>query len=206
MKIIDFGFAKVVPWEDKSTGETRLETFTICGTPDYLAPEIIRSSGHSKAVDLWSLGCLVYELHAGITPFQDSVESALFKNILNSGQHLSKSAMWPTIAGFDTGAKDLVVRLLEPRPAFRLGNGKGGFDDIKNHEWLKSFDWRALAEGRLDAPHVPKVDDAFDTSCFETHSEDDYTVAEFTYDQQSFDAWSDGLVELPPVLIDHDRD
>ena len=73
LKLIDFGFAKVL-------NEGR--TFTICGTPEYIAPEIILNQGHGKAVDWWTLGILIYEMHTGIDPFNDEDPMGIYKNIL----------------------------------------------------------------------------------------------------------------------------
>lgn len=73
LKLIDFGFAKVL-------NEGR--TFTICGTPEYIAPEIILNQGHGKPVDWWTLGILIYEMHTGIDPFNDEDPMGIYKNIL----------------------------------------------------------------------------------------------------------------------------
>lgn len=73
LKLTDFGFAKIL-------NEGR--TFTICGTPEYIAPEVILNQGHGKAVDWWTLGVLIYEMHAGIDPFSDDDAMGIYKNIL----------------------------------------------------------------------------------------------------------------------------
>lgn len=74
LKMIDFGFAKVVT----------KRTFTICGTPEYIAPEILLNQGHGKPVDWWCLGVLVYEMLAGFPPFQDEDPMNIYRKIINS--------------------------------------------------------------------------------------------------------------------------
>ena len=74
LKLIDFGFAKVVT----------KRTFTICGTPEYIAPEILLNQGHGKPVDWWTLGILVYEMLAGFPPFQDEDPMNIYRKIINT--------------------------------------------------------------------------------------------------------------------------
>lgn len=74
LKMIDFGFAKVVT----------KRTFTICGTPEYIAPEILLNQGHGKPVDWWCLGVLVYEMLAGFPPFQDDDPMNIYRKIINT--------------------------------------------------------------------------------------------------------------------------
>jgi serine/threonine protein kinase len=74
LKMIDFGFAKVVT----------KRTFTICGTPEYIAPEILLNQGHGKPVDWWTLGILVYEMLAGFPPFQDEDPMNIYRKIINT--------------------------------------------------------------------------------------------------------------------------
>ena len=94
LKLTDFGFAK------KLEGKT----FTLCGTPEYLAPEIILNKGHSFQVDWWTLGVLLYEMIEGIDPFNDSDPMKIYQNILKGSVRFSK--------GFDEDAKSIIKHLL----------------------------------------------------------------------------------------------
>ncbi len=139
VKCVDFGFAKYIPFMHKN--KLRTKSFTICGTPDYLAPEIILSRGHDRSVDYWSLGCFVFELLVGKTPFVDSRHTEIFKKAIRSDQFLT----FPK--GFDPNAEDLIRRLLRSNCAFRLGNLGGGTSDIISHPWFVStgFDFHAVS-------------------------------------------------------------
>lgn len=112
LKLTDFGFAKIL-------NEGR--TFTICGTPEYIAPEVILNQGHGKAVDWWTLGVLIYEMHAGIDPFSDDDTMGIYKNILKG------KVSFPSI--FDKEAreaKSLIRHLLVADLSKRYGNLKDG--------------------------------------------------------------------------------
>lgn len=139
LKLTDFGFAKVV--------EGR--TYTLCGTPEYLSPEIILNKGHGKPVDWWTLGVLLYEMIAGIDPFSDDDPMMVYQKILKG------KVKFPS--GFDSNAKSLIKHLLESDLTKRYGNLKGGVDDIKNHRLFKSFNWTGIFDKKISAPYLPKV-------------------------------------------------
>ncbi|CAN0545487.1 unnamed protein product, partial [Ectocarpus sp. 8 AP-2014] len=129
------------------------KSFTLCGTPDYLAPELVLSRGHDKAVDYWALGCFLYELLCGRTPFTDPRQAEIFKKAIRSERFLA----FP--AGFPATAQDLIRRLLTPNATYRLGNLSGGIQDIMSHPMFNEvdFNWRELYAKRMVPPHKPKV-------------------------------------------------
>lgn len=156
LKITDFGFAKRVP--DK--------TWTLCGTPDYLAPEVVSNKGYNKSVDWWSLGILIYEMLCGYTPFWDSGSPMkIYENILKG------KVKYPAYVNAD--AQNLLERLITADLTKRLGNLYGGPDDVKNHPWFAEVTWDRLARKDIDAPYTPPVKaGAGDASQFDRYPED----------------------------------
>ena len=153
LKITDFGFAKIVP--DR--------TWTLCGTPEYLAPEIITSKGHGKGVDWWALGILMFEMLAGYPPFFDENPFGIYQKILAGRIEFPRH--------FDAPAKDLERKLLSSDRTKRIGNLKNGAEDIKKHKWFKGFDFKALIEGKMQSEIVPDVKSAGDTNNFDKYAD-----------------------------------
>ncbi|WIA31049.1 hypothetical protein OEZ86_001080 [Tetradesmus obliquus] len=152
IKMADFGFAKKIGSE---------RTFTICGTPDYQAPEVIMRRGTTRAADYWALGVLVFEMLVGDPPFKSLTGDPwdTFRRTL-SGRFY--------VPHFITdAAADLIFKLLQVNPEKRLGSGPGGIAEIKAHRWFSRINWDALAAKQLPAPIQPRLKSLLDTSNFD---------------------------------------
>ncbi|KAK2818600.1 hypothetical protein Q5P01_024161 [Channa striata] len=157
-KLVDFGFAKTVGLGKK--------TWTFCGTPEYVAPEIILNKGHDGSADCWSLGILVFELLSGRPPFSGSDPMKTYNIILRGidmiefPKKISKSAA------------NLIKRLCRDNPSERLGNQKNGLKDVQKHKWFEGFNWDGLRRGTTDPPFTPTVDGPLDNRHFDCFPED----------------------------------
>ena len=152
VKLTDFGLSKIFENEND-------KAYTVCGTPQYLAPEILLRKGYDKAVDWWSLGCVMYEMIYGKLPFKFKYDTQPNLNIYK------KKVMYPS--WMEENAKDLIINLLTIEPDKRLGSGKNGEENIKRHPFFSDVDWDKALNKKLKPPFVPKIEDETDIKYFE---------------------------------------
>jgi serum/glucocorticoid-regulated kinase 2 len=153
LKLADFGMSKMLKDQERA--------FSLCGTPEYFAPEIITREGHNKAADWWSYGILLYEMLYGVSPFYSKNTEKMFDLITKSDLKFPKN--------IDTSeeAKDLIKKLLIKKQDLRFGS-EGGFQTIKNHPFFKGFDFKALEEKKIKAPFIPTLRGSMDVTNFDS--------------------------------------
>ncbi|KAL0089650.1 serine/threonine protein kinase AGC family [Phycomyces blakesleeanus] len=148
--LCDFGLCKLNMKENDRTN-------TFCGTPEYLAPELLLGQGYTKTVDWWTLGVLLYEMMTGLPPFYDENTNEMYRKILQD------ELRFPDEMSEDS--KGLLRGLLTRDPNERLGNN--GPEDIKNHPFFARIDWQKLMQKKVQPPFKPSVDGSNDTSNFD---------------------------------------
>eukprot|EP00388_Colpodella_angusta_P024088 GDKJ01062737.1.p1 GENE.GDKJ01062737.1~~GDKJ01062737.1.p1 ORF type:complete len:325 (-),score=63.96 GDKJ01062737.1:177-1151(-) len=171
IKLTDFGFAKKI----------ELRTYTLCGTPEYIAPEVLLNKGHGKPVDWWTFGILVYEMSVGYPPFVDEDPMGIYQKIL------AGKIVFPRF--FDKNAKSLCKRLLTADLARRFGNLKNGPADVKNHKWFAEVDFDKILCKQVTAPYRPLVHSKDDTSNFDSYPDSEDQPLPVPASQDPFHDW-----------------
>lgn len=189
LKIADFGFAKKI--KDR--------TFTLCGTPEYLAPEIIQSKGHGCPADWWALGVLIFEMLAGFPPFYAESAIGIYQRILHGAvdypQHIEGSAV------------QLLKKLLQADLTKRIGCLKNGVTDIVRSKWFANTDFRAIFQEKQAPAYIPTVLDEKDTSNFDQYPESKpgSTKPPHPEDASKFDEFDEILQRLENIHITTDK-
>lgn len=154
VKLTDFGFAKRVI--DRA--------YTMCGTPEYMAPEILFGRGYGHDVDWWAFGILCYEMNWGVPPFESQSQIQLFKKIQ------AAKVVYPN--HFSKDLVQLIAGFLMPNPADRMGSNKHkGMEIIKSLPYFKGLNWDALYAGKLSSPYKRKMKGPGDVSGFDEYDE-----------------------------------
>uniref|UniRef100_A0A8C5B0H7 non-specific serine/threonine protein kinase n=1 Tax=Gadus morhua TaxID=8049 RepID=A0A8C5B0H7_GADMO len=198
IKLTDFGLSKVGLmnmttnlYEGHIEKDAReFSDKQVCGTPEYIAPEVILRQGYGKPVDWWAMGIILYEFLVGCVPFFGDTPEELF------GQVISDEINWPT--GEDTppaDSQELITLLLRQNPMERMGTG--GASEVKNHQFFHHLDWNSLL--RQKAEFIPQLESEDDTSYFDTRSdryhhleteEEDANEEDFNVELQQFSSCS----------------
>ncbi|XP_053325152.1 serine/threonine-protein kinase N2 isoform X2 [Spea bombifrons] len=152
VKIADFGLCK----EGMGFGD---RTSTFCGTPEFLAPEVLTETSYTRAVDWWGLGVLIYEMLVGESPFPGDDEEEVFDSIVND------EVRYPRY--LSTEAISIMRRLLRRNPERRLGASEKDAEEVKKHHFFRQIDWEALLAKKVKPPFVPTIKGQEDVSNFD---------------------------------------
>ena len=152
LKISDFGLSKILDEPDD-------KAYTLCGTPQYIAPEMLKKKGYDKTVDWWALGCLLYEMITGYLPFHipkgNKIDPKIYEKPLNFPPNISPDAI------------NLINQLLKENPKKRLGYGESDAKQIKAHKFFEGIEWEKYWEKKIDPPFVPNLDSEIDLKYFD---------------------------------------
>ncbi|KAK4102240.1 kinase-like protein [Parathielavia hyrcaniae] len=171
IKLVDFGFAKRLG--NNESGHP-VETYTLCGTPEYLAPEVIHNKGHTTAVDWWALGILIYEFLTGYPPFWHQNPIEIYKQIVEN------PIVFPQDPPLSDAARDIIRQLCTADRSRRLGNISGGAARVKAHPFFAGVDWDAVYQKRARGPIAPPVRYPGDAQCFDLYPEEDVGKEEYS--------------------------
>ena len=143
LKISDFGLSKILDNPDD-------KTFTLCGTPQYISPEILSKKGYDKTVDWWSLGCFFYEMLTGCLPFPipkgNQINLRIYETPIRFPSDIEPNAI------------NLISQLLTVNPKKRLGYGNSDAQKIKEHPYFKDVNWDKYWNKEIEPPFVPEIE------------------------------------------------
>ncbi|XP_073321815.1 serine/threonine-protein kinase N2-like [Pagrus major] len=153
VKITDFGLCK----EGMGHGD---RTSTFCGTPEFLAPEVLTDDNYTRAVDWWGMGVLIFEMLVGESPFPGEDEEEVFDSIVND------DVQYP--GSLPPGAVAIIQKLLKKNPLKRLGAGERDANEVKGEKFFETIDWEALLAKKVKPPFLPSIKESMDVSNFDS--------------------------------------
>ena len=149
LRITDFGIARI--WRPENAQDTS-------GTPGYMAPEVMCRVNHNTAVDYFAVGVMAYECMHGRRPYVGKSRKEIRDHILSKQVQIKKGEV---PRGWSVEAADFINKMIQRKPQNRLGNN--GSTEVKNHPWMKTFNWEALYNQTMESPFMPPNEDNFDT-------------------------------------------
>jgi protein kinase A len=155
IKVTDFGFCKPI----------KERTYTLCGTPEYLSPEVIQNKGYGFSADWWSFGILIFEMNCGYSPFAvgHPDQMQLLERIC--------TGKFKMPSNFSKDLKSIIDNILQVDLTRRYGNLRNGIDDIKKHPWFNDINWAQVYRQETRPPFVPKVSGPGDYSQFDNYDD-----------------------------------
>jgi len=174
LKLCDFGMAKRLPSTIQlPSGGTEVVTlaFTMCGTPEFMAPEFVLSTGYSKGIDWWALGCILVEMYSGRSPFEFNGDlKETFKQVCLIG--MGRESFTPPEELYEPGLEDALhfAKQLLSQASDRLGRHRS--HKVKDHAYFSDIDFELLEKKMIKAPYIPKISHAADASHFDVKTDD----------------------------------
>lgn len=171
LRITDFGLVK-------TQMHCKTTTTTFCGTPEYIAPEMLQQQPYTRAVDWWSFGILVFEMLTGLPPFYDENTNKMYRMILTD------QVVFPSYVSEE--AKDFISKLLDRNPETRLGASEEDVEEIKRHPFFSSLNWNDVLNKKIEPEWKPDMKNETDTHLFDE---------EFTQEEAAVSFEDDSLLD-----------
>lgn len=185
VRLTEFSMAKIVP--DR--------TYTLCGTIEYLCPELINGIGYSYSADWWALGILIYEMALGYPPFFGKNPFDVYKKILEGNIKYRDSSV-------SKATKNVVSAFCTANKKSRLGCGSRGFNDVKHHGFFHGIDWNSAFEELIAPPIAPTVSSDGDSSNYDYYPEETVEEASnLTFEEREMFKEFDAILERPPQTL-----